>query len=190
MRASTIHLAKAVLLRGGAPPCPDEHRVSRLSLIEGLGGIIVNEPDHAVVGAHDVGRLDVPVDDRRLCPVQEGQGVAELQDDVLFLLPRQEIVGQKVLQRVPGDQLLHNLEPPVLLPERHNPRNVRIRVLHQVPVNVLVVQGQRLFEQHPPRDPIPHQALAPVSKMVYFFVEIPLARRQDLCSRLLHGSSP
>ena len=138
---------KSVLLGRGDPLGSDQLRVARLSLDVEFCGVIVDDLDETVIRQHDVGGLKVPVDDRRVGAVQEGQAVADLRQDADALLEGQAVPSfrEDLLQRLALDQLLDNDQLVPVLPERFDLRDIAAPVGLQPVKNLRVEDGKTLL---------------------------------------------
>ena len=123
-----------------------------------FGSVVVDDLDDTVVRHHDIGGLNVSMNDRRLCAVQELKAIADLRQNIdarsesqgryiaLCLRKCRFSILQKVVQRSALDQFLDHYESLAVFPISLNACHILVAVLFEKRINMFVVDIQRLLK--------------------------------------------
>ena len=131
------------MLGSCGPLRADQLSITFLTFDIELRGIIVNNLDHPVLSQHDVGRLEITMDDRRLRAVQKRQPITELCQDPDAFLKRQTAlflsIKKDLLQSLSLNQFLNDDQFLSILPERFDPRHIAAFVIPEPAKNFRVI---------------------------------------------------
>ena len=162
---------KAVLLRSRHTVGAHQDSVLLLSADIDLGRVVVDDLDHSVFCQHDVGGLQVAVDNGRLRIVQERQAVTQLRQNADLFLKRQgfPVITQYLLQRSALHEFLNDDQGILILSEGLHPGNMPAFMIFQKCKNLSVVDCQHFPVEQSARRDIPDDGLS-VSQILYLFI--------------------
>ena len=131
-----------ILLRRSIASGPQRNGILSLSSPVFPRSPKVNQHYIAVRLQHHIGRLHIPIDDRRLPPVQISQRITELfRPHKDFLPGLRPVFIQKILQRTSFDIIHYDQQGVSVLDHIHNPRKMRmVQLLHHLDLSLIGIQ--------------------------------------------------
>ena len=108
--------------------------------------VVVDDLDHSVFCQHDIGGLQVAVNDRRLGAVKEGEPVADLGQNPYALLKRERLVLvlENIVQRSSLHELFNDDQIVPVFAEGLDPGNIAAFVVFQIGEYLRVVDREYL----------------------------------------------